>query len=53
MYIECIMSTIDCVYIYVNTFEHFALIYTVNLFVCVNKEFLISFDVMVILRCIL
>ena len=35
------MSTIDCVCIYVHTFKHFALIYTMNLFVCVNKEFCI------------
>ena len=27
----------SCVCIYVNTFEYFALIYTMNLFVCVNK----------------
>ena len=40
MYIECIMSTIVVFVYFVNTFEHFALIYTMNLFVRVNKLFL-------------
>ena len=51
MYIECIMSTIDCVCIYVNTFDQFALIYTMNLFVRVNEDFL--FDLILIIICLL
>ena len=31
----------SCVCIYVNTFEHFDSIYTLNLFERVNKEFVI------------
>ena len=34
------MSTIDCVCIYVHTFDHFALIYNMNLCVRVNQAFL-------------
>ena len=38
------MSTIECVCISVNTVEHFALKYLLNLFVCVNNNKMIRFD---------